>query len=49
MSWKMPSLQAMWDWWFTPLGLILASMFAGEYLKPAAIISRFIDDVRGRF
>lgn len=36
-----------WNWAFTPIGLMLASMFAGEYVKPSRIISNLFDRVRG--
>jgi len=35
------------SWAFSPLGLIIISMFAGEYVKPAALVDRFINRVRG--
>jgi hypothetical protein len=40
-------LDRIWEWWFTPLGVMVASMFAGEYFKPSRIISNFLDRVRG--
>lgn len=40
-------LEKIWEWWFTPLGIMVASMFAGEYVKPANVISRLFDRVRG--
>lgn len=42
-------LDGIMKWLYSPIGLIVASMFAGEYVKPANLISRFLEDVRGRF
>lgn len=36
-------------WIYSMPGLVIGSMFAGEYFKPGRIISNFLDDVRGRF
>jgi hypothetical protein len=45
----MISLEKIWASIYSPIGLIIASMFAGEYVRPAAMISRFLENVRGRF
>jgi hypothetical protein len=45
----MMSLDRILQWIYSPIGLVLASMFAGEYVKPARMISRFLENVRGRF
>lgn len=42
-------LKRVWDWSFTPIGLMIAGMFAGEYIKPSRIISNFLDRVRGGY
>jgi hypothetical protein len=34
---------------YSPIGLVFAGMFAGEYVKPANMLSRFLENVRGRF
>lgn len=45
----MMSLDKIMKWIYSPIGLVLASMFAGEYVKPASMLSRFLENVRGRF
>lgn len=44
----MNALDKIWAAIYSPIGLIFASMFAGEYVKPARLISRFLESVRGR-
>jgi len=36
-------------WIYSYWGLVIGSMLAGEYFKPARLVSNFLDDVRGRF
>jgi hypothetical protein len=43
------SLDKIMQWLYSPIGLIVASMFAGEYVKPARILSGFLETVRGKF
>lgn len=45
----MMSLDTFMKWLYSPIGLVIASMFAGEYVKPASVISRFLENVRGKF
>jgi hypothetical protein len=45
----MISLAKIWEFIYSPIGIVVAGMFAGEYVKPASMISRFLENVRGRF